>query len=195
MKTRAVDLITQQRNSAVTTPSALIATQCDMAMYPMSTIRRQVDDLMKRNDLTDADKAVIELCILAGSRISAVLKLNSRNVRNDGKITIIQDKKSLNISYQPSYSLDFWLYVKKYGLSPFDGLSRFYYYRLFVKLGLVMKFGDNKRFSATHIGRHYQALINLNSSDFDFKDNNILGHRNLKNLEYYEKLPAKNQKR
>jgi hypothetical protein len=132
---------------------------------------------------------------MSGSRISAILRLSGNDVLADGKILIRQDKKSLPITYFPLKSLSFWLDVKNKHKLPFYGLSRFYYYRLFLKLGISIRFGNNVTHSVTHLGRHYQGLVHKNIDVNTKYQLNTLGHKNKKNIINYENEPAKNQLR
>jgi len=195
MKKRANNLLTQQRVNSASTLPAQTATLCDPGYQLTSAITTQLAVLMNRNDLTQADKAVIEMSLLGGLRISSILRLQGKNVLNDLSCCVLQDKGSSTVIFHSVYCRDFWRMTKDYNLVPFDGLSRYYYYRLFIKLGLNKRFEGNINHSVTHLGRHIKGLVYKSQKMTEIEKQRLLGHKNIKNLQYYEKQPDKDQKR
>jgi integrase len=191
MKRTANQLLTK----SVPSPCAQTATLCDFPQVPLAAFYSDFDKIMTRKDIAETDKAIIELVILGGFRISSLLRLQSRDVMHDLSIMVKQDKGSSSILFTSVYCRDFWRRFKQLGMNPFYGLSRFYYYRLFIKLGLSMRFEGNKNHSVTHLGRHMRGL-NLKGQNICINDKeSILGHKNIKNMQYYEKDIAKHQTR
>jgi len=155
----------------------------------------QIEVIMRRSDITVNDKAVIELSFMGGFRISSILRLSGKNVKSDGSLYIEQDKGSMSLTYTSFYCREFWFDVKKYNYRPFEGLSRYYYHRLFVKLGINKRFEGNSKQSVTHVGRHLKGLSYKNDNLTDRDKAKILGHKNIENLKYYEKEISANQER
>jgi hypothetical protein len=63
--------------------------------------------------------------------------------------------------------------------------SRFYFYRLFKRIGLYGKFGSNDNNSVTHYFRHLQGLDVQNSFNDWALTASALGHKNEKSTIYY----------
>jgi integrase len=160
---------------------------CDINKDMISNYYTILADVVRRKDLSEQDKAFIECVLLSGARVSSVLKIRPIDIRQGGKVIIRQDKRSDIIIYQPVSLLSYWLKCREFYVIPFYGLSRFYYYRLFRKLGLYGMFEGNNKYSVTHIGRHLQGIV-FRDSDLTIVDKKkVLGHKNEKNILYYEK--------
>lgn len=141
--------------------------------------------VLKNPELSRTDKAVIELMYLYGLRISEVLSIKSTDVSTIGHIKI-RSKKGSNFRvitslYFPSYwSLEFRL-----SLPLSDYYSRFYFYRLFKKMGYYQKLSGHNNFSVTHYFRH-RLVTDLKSQGFSLQDiKDFLGHKSIKSTEYY----------
>jgi hypothetical protein len=167
--------------------SAQYTTPCAFRTQPLEQRFADCEAIFARNDISFVDKACIEMSIYGGMRISSILQFSYKHVLSDLRCCVPQCKGSSNIIYIPVFTRSFVFNVRKYKLTPFEGMSRFYYYRLFKKLGLSEKFGTNNNFSVTHIGRHLQGINHrcLDSNNFD--KSQVLGHKNAKNITHYEK--------
>jgi hypothetical protein len=114
-----------------------------------------------------------------------VLRIKPSDVTFMGHIKIKSLKGSNDRIVLPLFFRSFWATAGS-GLLPLSNYySRFYFYRLFKKLGYYSKFGDNKVNSVTHFFRH-QLILNLKQQNVpDDVISHFISHRNLKNLDYY----------
>ncbi len=168
-------------------PSAQTVTLCDQSTAKLAALNRLVSGLMARSDLSTHDKALIELSLMYGMRVGSLLNIKSSDIKFNGDIKVIQQKGSMPVVCRSVFNLEFWLNQRTKGIKIYEGFSRFYYYRLFMKLGLTYKFEGNKKYSCTHLGRHLVVLNSIASGDDREVYKTILGHVNEKNIEYYEK--------
>lgn len=153
-----------------------------------TTINEQVNRLLDKKDLSKYDRVVIELQWLYGLRISSIINLDTSDISNIGALRIKQGKGSEDLIIYSQRFTDFLLFLKKIEVGKIFVSSRFYYYRLYKKLGLYQRFGKNVNMSVTHIFRHNVAL-DMKTSNIDKKDvKRFLGHKNVKSTEkYYDK--------
>ena len=157
-----------------------------------SSLNPAIDDIFKeynkyniRNDLIDIEKAVIELLMLNGLRISEVLNIKPTDVLSNGFISIKGLKNSKDRLVRPVFYGSKWR-------NNFTGLlplkiyySRYYFYRLFKKIGIYAKYGNNVYNSLTHYFRHEIVISMRNSGVDDRAISDFLGHKSMDSLKYY----------
>jgi len=142
-------------------------------------------NLNKSASLSIVDKAVIELLFLHGLRISEVLSINYSDVLHDGRIIIHGSKGSQNRLIHSVLFSSFWADGST-GLLPLNSIySRFYFSRLFKKLGYYKKFGQNQKNSVTHYFRHVfvQELLAQGVPESDISL--FIGHNSKRSIRYY----------
>lgn len=182
----ATDLL-NLRIKSVTTPTAHKAQLCQESSFTKRKQDRFISDLVKKKDLSYQDKAVIELMYLYGLRISEVLKVNVYDITNQGSVLIKGLKRSDNRIVYPVEFRSFWINAGSSVLPIGLIFSRFYYYRLFRKLGYSGKYGSNQKDSVTHYFRH-ELVLSLKKQGYDKRSiSQFLSHRSLKSLDHYEK--------
>jgi integrase len=120
-----------------------------------------------------------------GLRISECLSITSVNLLGNGRIVVdglkgSNDRIVENVSYYES------LRYLKYGYPPsYFFPSRFYYYRLCVKLGIRYESPLSSKVSVTHAGRHlYVAGLRDANISTELIGNQI-GHKRTRSTNFY----------
>ena len=142
-------------------------------------------DKVKGYALTMTDSAVLELLMFYGLRISEVLRIKQYDIKSTGHIIIKGLKGSNDRLVQPKYYYEFW-FKSGYGSLPLGEIySRFYYYRLFKRMGIGQKFNLNSNTSVTHYFRH-NLIIELKRQGVpEHMLSSYIGHVSKKTLKYY----------
>lgn len=142
--------------------------------------------ILERKDISEVDKAVIELLYLFGLRISEVLRILPSDIMPTGSILIKTSKHGEKKIVTPVMMSAFWR-LRSLAECPINETrSRWYYYRLFKKLGLYASYGKNKNNAVTHFFRH-ELVLQLENSGVDGDTiSYFLGHKSKKSREYYE---------
>lgn len=96
-----------------------------------------------------------------------------------------ETKGSQNRYISSPNSSQYLLNCLRQKINPFEGLSRFYVYREYKKLGLSMSFNDNFNNSVTHMLRHVY-IAELNSVSDGLEDTaRLVGHKNINSTKHY----------
>jgi integrase len=135
--------------------------------------------------LQKIDQVVIELMALWGLRVSEVLNITCSDVSKSGNIRIKALKGSNFRIVRSSMFAEWWINADSSLLPISTVYSRFYFYRLFKRIGLYGKFGSNDNNSVTHYFRHLQGLDVQNSFNDWALTASALGHKNEKSTIYY----------
>ena len=129
--------------------------------------------------------AVIELLFLYGLRISEILNILPNHISPSGALTIKGSKGSKTRVVYSVYFQSFWTNLATGCLPISQTYDRFYFYRLFKKLGIYGNFGKTSKNSVTHYFRH--RIIKQMQSDGNSNEeiSNFIGHKSPKSLNYY----------
>ena len=130
-------------------------------------------------------QTVIELQMLYGLRISEVLGIANRDLTSQGLIKVRGAKGS---SDRFIYSVRFGYYcdyVRINSIAKLCDYSRYYFYRLYKRLGIYARFNGNEVNSVTHYFRH--RLMELNKKDgLSIEDSRkFIGHKRLSSTKKY----------
>ena len=170
---------------SVPTPSAQSTTSCAPGNAQISAIESKVIYLIGSKSLSVQDRLLIDLLYFNGLRISEALNICYSDIRKDGSIFVKGLKGSENRLIRSVY---FNSYLTSL-FNLFEGrlftTSRFYYYRLFKKLGLYLHFEGNSVNSVTHVFRHiYASSIMSDTGDLDLVKRQV-GHKSIKTTAIY----------
>lgn len=152
-----------------------------------STDLNSVYDKLSKNEYVNRiDLVVIELLLFHGCRISEVLRISPNDVLQNGYIKIKGLKGSNDRLVYPYHNSKYWLHALKNTLPIGPTYSRFYFYRLFKRLGLYELNVGKKNKSVTHSFRH-KLLQSFNSENIDIENRkNFIGHKSIKSTKHYE---------
>lgn len=149
-----------------------------IGLYTYDELKQIVDSV---------DFSVILLLHYFGLRISEVLNINNTDVLEGCLIRVRTLKGGTNRLISGAIYPNYWLKVKQFGLSDHTLRGRFYYYRLFKRLGLHSQFVGNSKQSVTHSFRHHFVLRLLKDGVEYEEIKTIIGHNNVKNTKIYGK--------
>ena len=156
----------------------------DTSVDPLTSLMRKI----ATSDTTPkVVKAVAWLLFEHGLRITEVLNIQKCDISRQGRIRIKGLKGSNDRIVTPIMFAQFWQSLPDFMLPLGSVYSRFYFYRWFKRIGIYDVFGNNKRFSVTHMFRHHLALSLKNEFDDTALTQRVLGHRSIKSTLHYEK--------
>lgn len=181
-------LTDKQRINSVPNLSAQSATLYDLDNSDDNNIYTSYKRIVLSYALSAVECAVIELLMCHGLRISEVLRIRSYDVKGTGHVVIKGLKGSKDRLILPVMNLRFWMSSGS-GLLPIkDTFSRFYFYRLFKRIGLYEKFEGHTNNSVTHSFRQ-KLLRGLKKDGVDSSLlSDFIGHVSKKTIKYYEEI-------
>jgi integrase len=147
----------------------------------MDLIGRTVNDAV----LSDVDKCVLLLMLEHGLRISECLSINSKSILGNRRLLVhgskgSEDRLLENVSYYSSL-------MSLLGGTPPNAFfpSRFYYYRLCVKLGIRYESSLSSKVSVTHAGRHLYIAGLRDSNVSTEQIGHHIGHKRTRSTNFY----------
>ena len=185
---------TQLPIKPVLTSSAQTATLCPQGLEEPTGLNAIVEQVLRNSNVSETDKAVIELMYNYGLRISEVLAINSKSINSRNQIIIKGLKGSNNRLITPISYTNYWKKVKEYNCQDHTTNGRFYYYRLFRKLGFISHSAGNKKNSVTHSFRHNFVTEIMKETDNIEVAKELIGHKNLNSTKYYDDEQRKQSK-
>ena len=187
------------RINTVSKPSAQNTTLCAQVNDQMTAIEAKVSAIMTSSFCSSLDKVLIDLLYTNGLRISEVLQLKSSDIDARGNVFVKGLKGSNDRLCQCTYMKSELLYLRSTNSHLFSYTNRFYYYRLFKKLGLYIVYDSNENKAVTHSLRHSYIYSLQNITNNIESTAQIVGHKNSKSTtHYYSKaaiLTAKQNKK
>lgn len=149
--------------------------------------KTMVCNVLTQSYLPNVVKLATWIHYWSGCRISELIRLKQSDFKHAGMIYIRalkgSDSRIVNIPVCPFVNENVRLFEHELG----EVYSRFYFYRLYKSVGLSAYYGKNKMASVTHIMRHNYALKALDLSNSGETSSRAIGHKNTKNIKYYEK--------
>lgn len=145
----------------------------------------QIIEELRKAKYPDLFLAYVSLQWQSGSRISDLLRVDYSCISPHLQITIEQGKGSKPLIVQPVHFRDLWRVVRDSRLSPARNWSRFFFYRVYKRYGIVIKSDNLKYDSVTHSFRKYIAddIIAGGGTIEDVQQ--VLGHIETKSAKYY----------
>lgn len=185
----------KSRSKSEESPSAHNAILCE----PVNTwekIRWSYISAVRATAMVSAlDKAVLLLLLEHGVRITEVLRIKQHDMLGHGRLLIRGIKRSndrvLNgVSYYEAIE-SFLICFTSVG----EIFSRFYYYRLCLRLGIKFENSASVKLSVTHAGRHLFAE-SLNAQSVELATiSRSMGHKTTKStMSYVKQSENKKQK-
>ena len=173
-------------NSDVT-PSAqslgLCAARVKVEQFRTNVLRVVYDKQMYPLSL----RYMIFLMLYTGCRISEALRVNKTDCSRNNSVRIRASKGSNDrIINLPKLDNMLLRDIQGTGLI-FKDYDRFFIYRVCKQHGMVLNKVGTINHSVTHSFRAAYAFDMLEISETDFLKANVLGHRSIKSVEYYEK--------
>jgi integrase len=173
------------RTKSVSCLCAQNAIPCDPDNGRESIRLAMVNKVTSDCTLSGVDKCILLLMLEHGLRISECLSLTAVNLLGNGRIVVhglkgSNDRLIERVSFYDSLS------ILKSGCLPGTFFSsRFYYYRLCIKLGIKYESSLSTKVSVTHAGRHLYVAglrdLNVNGSLISSQ----IGHKSSRSTNFY----------
>lgn len=168
-------------------PSAQIKEVCNSR--PGETIEYN-DILYKVEVLKNLDFRVYIIARLQlqhGLRISEALAIRHSDINKHGfcRVQVLKSKSERVINI--SEFMKHLHHVVGLNVSIFDNISRFYVYRLYRRLGIVLEVQGNNNLTVTHSLRHIAVTSSLEVAGVEAVRQDILHHKSKEAFEYYNK--------
>lgn len=137
------------------------------------------------------DRICMMLISAYGLRISEVLNIQSFDISTDGTI-LIRSKKGSDPRLVSGLQFSKWLSKNRlFFASQMRFRNRWFYYRLFKRLGISEKMTGNVNSSVTHVFR-YAFIDKMQQITGDIETTGkVIGHVSSKNTQRYEKKSKK----
>lgn len=129
--------------------------------------------------------AYITLQFSAGLRISDLLRVSYRNISPSLHITVEQGKGSNTIIAQPIFMREIWREIRDKKMYPIQSYNRFWFYKLYKKLGISKSNGSGRNNSVTHAPRKMLAQQLYTEKDNYEAARVALGHKDIRSTKYY----------
>jgi len=130
-------------------------------------------------------QVIIELQLLYGLRITEVLSIGATDIMRNGLIHVRGKKGSQDRYIYSQRFSNYVMFCKVNNVAYLCDYSRFYFYRLYKKLGIYYKFAGNDKNSVTHFFRHSilnaQKLEGMETED----SQRFIGHKSIKSTKIY----------
>lgn len=141
------------------------------------------DSLLKSNRLL---WYIIELQINGCLRISEVLEIKPSDIMANGQVLIKSKKGSNHKVVSVSDGSRYLISCRQNFVYPFQGISRQYVGRQFIKLGISLPNVLGVKNATTHAIRHL-VISDMAANGFDQEAQQIVsGHKRASNLKYYD---------
>lgn len=177
----------KHRIEAVPSSSAQYIKLCERVrniISENSSFSINIDANKNQNDILNL---IILLQYYYGMRISEVLNIRISELKI-GRFCIVKGLKgSHDILISDDLLIDVLTYYKNIGLEVFEGISRFYVYREFKKMGIQINGGGKVNLAVTHSFRHNLAK---DLRDSGYKDEDVtlaLHHKSKSSQKNYGK--------
>jgi integrase len=186
-------ILTKKRIETVSKPFAPTTIMCDK---PEQDAALHQDVLQAITRLKDIDKRVWAIAVIqkvSGARISEVLTLDYRNIMENGNIALRGAKRSNDRIVSSGEAWNYLKWCKDLKINPFEELNRFYVYRLYKSVGIILNTGKSEKFAITHAFRH----IYVQQAEKIVSTENIqkqIGHKSINSTKHYEKESSKKTK-
>lgn len=133
------------------------------------------------------DRIVMQILVAYGLRISEAISIQAQDISTDGTI-LIRSKKGSQPRLISGLQFSKWLADNRlFFSSQVRYRNRWYYYRLFKRLGIYKKMTGNMNNSTTHVFRYaFVQKVQAMTKEIE-TTGKIIGHVNKKNTENYGK--------
>jgi len=185
MSKKSVFIKNQVRTNSEPSAVAHTPTLCELGTAPTESLLNKYNNLLSSKMLSQFDSLAIDLLLSGGIRISELLQIRYSDITAVGQVRIHALKGSSDRLISSMYHAGMLIRYRHLNGYLFEGFSRWYFHRLFIKLGFYQSNnGSNKRVT-THIFRHHLV------SDIQNQFNEIeltqatIGHKRQSSTNWY----------
>ena len=175
----------RQTTKSVSTPSAQNVKLLQARTYEvaaLNTLKRIAQEGVNRHGVYAVG---IDLMVSGGLRLSEVIVAKSIFVNEVGQVLIKGTKGSADKLVTPLYCADFWRKYHGWCVNPCSLWSRWSWYRVFKKAGIVVHEDGKKNCTVTHVARKIQAHSLFNAGVEIGSIADVMGHRSISSTEFY----------
>jgi len=147
----------KQDINAVLNPTPHFATMLEPSEGKEHGLTRFTNAIEQLSKLDPMAAIAAQIMIDHGCRVSEVLKLKAEDILPDGSFIIRAGKKGNTRVIKMHQYTAIFLQFRHSGCRPFEYLTRFRMYDLFLKVGLVLQKPGSKYKKVTHSLRHAKA--------------------------------------
>ena len=175
----------QNRTKRIPNPCAQYPVMFAPVSEPVSASAKFLQAIIHIKNKNEIVYIVAWLILIYGLRVSEILSIKSSDFRSGIKIFIKGKKKSDSrfICYA-GIENEIEKY-KSFSGFIFGDYSRWYFYREFLKLGIVLNVKGNNKRAVTHAGRHLIGQELKNSGDSTADIQHFLQHKNINSTKNY----------
>jgi integrase len=166
-------------------PSAQSAILCDVNDSDKLESERLWNVIHANSNIDTTLKAIIEVMLLGGLRVSEVLNIKWQNISNTGQIKYKSSKGSYDGFIYPVLYRSFWINCKLNRFVFPSSYNRFFLYREFKKIGISSENRFGTKNAVTHLFRKLKAtdIFNIENDIDDVKE--VLRHKNINSTKFY----------
>jgi site-specific recombinase XerD len=185
MSKKSTFLKNQVRTNSEPTTGAHTPTMCALGTAPTEALLNKYNNLLSSKSLSLFDSLAIDLLLSGGIRISELLQIRYNDITALGQVRIHALKGSSDRLISSMYHAEMLIKYRHLNGFLFEGYSRWYFHRLFVKLGFYqLNNGSNKRVT-THIFRHHLVTDLQNQFNQIELTQSTIGHKRQSSTEWY----------
>lgn len=178
------------RSNSVVTMNAPSNKLCDKDDHVSRTFNRFKTSLseIKRYDVSVYNLALVQLS--CGCRVSEALNICPGDILINGNIVIHGAKGSNDRIVSVGELREWLLRCRANNIKPFEGLNRFYVYRVYKRFGLIFETKNRKSKAVTHSLRYMYIATAAQSVESEVIKKSI-GHVSVSSTKVYEKNTKK----
>lgn len=185
MAKKSTFLKNEVRTNSEPTAAAHTPTLCGLGTAPTEALLNKYNNLLSSKMLSTFDSLAIDLLLSGGIRISELLQIRYEDITALGQVRINALKGSCNRLISTMYHAEMLIKHRHLNGYLFEGFSRWYFHRLFVKLGFYQSNkGSNKRVT-THIFRHHLVADLQNQFNEIELTQATIGHKRQSSTNWY----------
>lgn len=175
----------QVRTNSEPTAGAHTPSMCALGTAPTTALLNKYNNLLSSKSLSPFESLAIDLLLSGGIRISELLQIRYSDITAIGQVRINALKGSSDRLISTMYHAKELIRYRNLNGLLFEGYSRWYFHRLFVKLGFYqLNNGSNKRVT-THIFRHHLVTDLQNQFNQIELTQATIGHKRQSSTNWY----------
>jgi len=172
-------------SNSVLTPTAQFTTLCDNRITQFVELIESSVIASNKFNLSEYERALIELQFLFGLRVSEVLSIKHSDIDSAGFIRVQGLKGSNNRTVVSVSFKQYWLRVRSLQIELSYLANRFYYYRLLKRIGCYHYVSTQVTDKVTHLFRYAVVYRMLKSGASLIDVQQFLGHRSIESTQHY----------
>lgn len=185
MTKKSTFLKNQVRTNSEPSTGAHTPTMCVNGTATTEVLLDKYNSLLAKKLLSSFESLAIDLLLSGGIRISELLQIRYSDITAIGQVKINALKGSSDRLISTMYHSKELIKYRHLNGYLFEGFSRWYFHRLFIKLGFYQMNNNSKKRVTTHIFRHHLVTdIQKQFNEIELTQSTI-GHKRQSSTEWY----------